>query len=190
MRHLWILGIFLALTVLIVAAIVGYFLLRPAPVPAPIPNEGTLFPSSGSSDIPGGAQGTIGIRTRSGETLVVRDFTKDPKTVQDEQNPGVYYLAGTPEYCLISESCPEHVELPGANVLYNAADQSFTIALLDEPLRDARISAQQFLLGALGLSQEELCSLSYYVGTDYYVNELYAGQNLGFSFCAGSVALP
>ena len=41
----------------------------------------------------------------------------------------------------------------------------------------------------LGISESDMCRLSYMVSVPNRVNTIYAGQNLGFSFCMGAVAL-
>jgi hypothetical protein len=76
------------------------------------------------------------------------------------------------------------------NIGYDGVAKSFTIALLKEPLGNSRKEAEQFLMTTLGITQQQMCSLNYYVGTTYFVNESYDSSNLGFSFCPGAVALP
>jgi hypothetical protein len=116
---------------------------------------------------------TADIATQHG-TLVVNDFLHNGTTEPDAQNPGNYYLATTSSFA----------------IGYDSGSQFFTIALTEEPIGSARLQAEQFLETALGISQPQMCSLRYYLGTDIYTNSFYGGENLGFSFCPGAVALP
>ena len=183
------LGMIIAAVILIITAAVAFFLLRTTPETEK-PGQEVTFPvvepgGTGTQQVP-----TAQIPAADGTSVEVRDFTKLPTTVADTMNPGVYYLAGSPEYCFDGGECPKAAELPGVNILYNANYGTFTVALLDEPLSAMRVSAQNFLMATLGISQDEMCALSAYVGTDSGVNETYAGQSLGFSFCPGAIALP
>lgn len=77
-------------------------------------------------------------------------------------------------------------DLPAYLVRYIAHDQSFTISLFSEPLRDVRRAAEIDLLARLGISESQACRLKYAVLTPQWVNSFHAGKNLGFSFCPGS----
>ena len=62
-------------------------------------------------------------------------------------NTGRYLLAGNLGYCI---SAPEKCQAgPEADysVLYDSTYEAFTIALLKEPLGQARLSAEAFLMG-------------------------------------------
>ena len=189
MRISWIIGILsIVVVLLVVAGTVWMLFLGPA-VDEQSPE--ITFPTSTTSPSTGERpMTTITIPARDGTPVTVLDFTARETTIEDVQNPGVLYVAGSPEYCLIDGGCPKGADVDGVHVLYNANDQSFTVALLDEPLSEVRRSAEQFLLLALGVREAELCTLDYYIGTDRGVSENYAGTNLGFSFCPGSVVLP
>jgi hypothetical protein len=156
------------------------------------------LPVSGSVPVTGGFTGGSGTSTpgitvavRGGGTpIAVRDFLKATTTTEDPQNKGTYYLAGSLGYCLPDGSCPSGAPADDFKVVYYAGPQSFTIALTKEPIGLARTDAEAFLEQSLGVGQDQLCALSYYVGTDVHVNAFYAGKNLGFSFCPGATALP
>lgn len=174
----------IALTVAVLI-VVGLFVFLRSPAPA---SNATSTPSGGlpvSGSIPGGSTGVssatstpgIAVATRDGSApLAVRDFIHNATTVQDSANKGIYYLTGS--------STEEFV------IAYDSSAQFFTIALNREPIGLARTDAQTMLVAALGVPQESLCALKYYVGTDEHTNSFYAGKNLGFSFCPGATALP
>jgi len=44
-------------------------------------------------------------------------------------------------------------------------------------------------MSRLGIGEQEMCQLHYSFSAPYWVNEFYAGRELGFSFCPGSVSL-
>lgn len=187
MRNLWMIGIVAVLVLLLGVAVAAFYLMQTTPAPeAPE----VTFPDADPNEIDGEPVGTVEVPTREGELVEIRDFTKSATTVEDSQNPGVYYLAGSPDYCYEEGMCPEAAEVAGVNIIYNVNYGAFTVALLEEPLSEARVRAERFLLTTLALTEPELCTLNYYVGTDDDVNESYAGMNLGFSFCPGATVLP
>jgi hypothetical protein len=176
--------------VLVIAGIVAWVLFSRPTVTELSPD--VSFPASTTTTPGTGGEvtATMTIPARDGTPVTVLDFTKRNTTIEDVQNSGILYLAGSPEYCLIDGGCPEGAEVDAVNIIYNANDKSFTTALLDEPLSEVRRRAERFLLTTLGIGEIELCTLDYYVGTDRGVSENYAGRNLGFSFCPGSTELP
>lgn len=161
-------------------------------------NPGSLFPNSGSngqsaSSSPSGAgssPGSISLPARAGGTVATNDFINNGTTVPDTENPGNYYLAGSVGYCLSDGTCPSGAPASDFKVVYFSKEQAFAIGLTKEPIGQARQDAEQFMLSTLGISKADLCNLNYYIGTDNEVNPTYAGKNLGFSFCPGSVPLP
>lgn len=118
----------------------------------------------------------MSVPTQTGATIVTNDFVHNTMTLPDPSNAGNYYLTGT--------------STQGFSIGYRTPAQFFTIALEREPIGQMRIAAENFLLSTLGVSQSQLCSLNYYIGTDVHTNSFYAGRNLGFSFCPGAVPLP
>jgi len=152
--------------------------------------NGTYFPVGGS--VSGGptSEQTRSLALATGETIVVNDFLVNGVTFKDPANEGSYFLAGKLEYCLEDGTCPD-THTPHFSILYMEADQSFTVSLNEEPLRESREAAEQYLMKALGISTQEMCALSYTLGTTVSVNEAYGSiTNLGFSFCQGAVRLP
>ncbi len=75
------------------------------------------------------------------------------------------------------------------SITYYTQMDSYTVALLAEPLGEVRTEAEQYLLQKTGLSEIKLCQEVGYVGTVDSVNAQYAGRNLGFSFCEGAIPL-
>jgi len=127
---------------------------------------------------------------QNGTAVAVRDFIHNGVTVPDASNEGRYLLAGEPSFCSSgADTCPV-ASSTSFNIYYNSGPQSFTIALTKEPIGQARLEMEQFLLGSLGITQEQLCRLNYLVSVTRYVNPQFTGKNLGFSFCPGATLLP
>ncbi len=157
------------------------------------PSSASSFPISNttnSSDQTTSKPETISVALENGNTVMANDFIHNGVTKEDPQNTGNYYLAGSIGYCLSDGSCPSGATSTEYHIVYFSQDQSFIISLISEPIGQARIDAEEFLLKTLGLNQQQLCKLKYNVLTTSSVNSEYAGENLGFSFCPGAVALP
>ena len=156
----------------------------PEPVTFPISSGGTSGGAATSS------RATITVGTIAGQSLEVRDFIHDPRTVADVVNPGSYLLAGELGYCLGDGSCPVASDITDFSVMYSETTQAFTIVLLREPIGETRRRAEAFMLERLGITETEACALRYHLGVPTSVNETFAGRNLGFSFCSGAAKLP
>jgi len=120
------------------------------------------------------------VSTLDGNTLQVNDFKKNNLTVEDTNNKDHFYLSG---------GLDPVKDNAAYSILYVEFDQSFNVAILQEPLGEVRKRAEQELIKLLGVSQTDLCRLRYIVSTPNWVNEIYSGKNLGFSFCPGAVQL-
>lgn len=172
--------IVIAFLLIIVASIVWYIFFMPKPVTTTVPTSNPTLPVGGSvTQTPISTSTTQQTRRMTveliqGGSMVTNDFLNNGVTIADPSNQGHYYLTGT--------------SANGYAIGYRAG--YFTIALEQEPLGQTRMAAENFLLAALGVSQNQLCSLKYYIGTDVHTNSLYAGKNLGFSFCPGATKLP
>ncbi|HVB20020.1 MAG TPA: hypothetical protein VNF51_01900 [Candidatus Paceibacterota bacterium] len=118
----------------------------------------------------------ISVATQNGSVVITNDFIHNNVTLPDPSNVGNYYLTGS--------------STNGYAIGYRTSAQFFTIALEQEPLSQTRTAAEDFLLSTLGITENQLCSLNYYIGTDANTNSFYAGKNLGFSFCPGATVLP
>lgn len=154
--------------------------------PPAAPPVGAEFPQGGG----GGSLVTVPVVTQQGGTMTARDFIHNGTTVEDPANPGSYYLAGETGYCDSQGVCAHGASSKEFSIVYYPEDSSFVVALLAEPLGQARKGAEQFLMNTTGLSSTELCALKYYVGTDSYRSAQFSGTNLGFSFCPGATKLP
>ncbi len=130
------------------------------------------------------------ITVQGSTTAQTTDFLHNGVTVPDPANPGRYLLAGSTGYCLANGTCPSAASTTDFSISYTTSDSFFNVVLLKEPLGPVREEAQTFLVKTLGIPQTQLCSINYYVGTPYYVNQFYSGTNLGFSFCPGATELP
>lgn len=74
-------------------------------------------------------------------------------------------------------------------IYYASAGGNMTVMLYDEDTKQARLTAEKYLLSSLPYTKEQLCSVFVNVLTNQYVNPALSGINLGFSFCPGSVEL-
>lgn len=142
----------------------------------------TSFPSASSTTSAGGGaqatqSATLSLSARGGGApIVVKDFLSNGITTPNTLNPGNYFVTSTSTLAY--------------SIGYDEQAQFFTIALQQEPLGASRHAAEQFLLKTLGVSENELCRVQYFLVTDQYTNSFYAGKNLGFSFCPGATVLP
>lgn len=176
-------------------------ILRPSQSAAPNDGSSTGLPVAsstqqgtgiqlGGTTTPSGSAQTLTLATTGTTTVTVQDFLHNGVTAADVENPGQYYLAGAMGYCLADGTCPGGAPTTEYHIVYNATDQAFLISLLGTPLGKARTDAELYLEATLNASQATLCQLKYYVGTDVYTSDFYAGKNLGFSFCPGATKLP
>lgn len=104
------------------------------------------------------------------------NFTKNPNAI--EVGNGVYNIN-------------EAMTNPnlGFAFLYSESDDSIYISIDKEPLSQTREQASQYLLNLLDINQAVACTLKVYVGVPYVVSSTLTGQNLGLSFCPGSIKL-
>ena len=155
----------------------------PNPSPAELPMAGSAAPTSGTSS----GQSVV-ISTSGGGTVAVNNILNDPNTIADPTNQGYYYVGYHPAFGATSTTTtagpvPYLIE-------YISATSYFNIEILQEPIGATRLAAEAYLAQHLGISQGSLCQLNYMVSVPYWVNQTYAGKNLGFSFCPGATVLP
>lgn len=175
------------------AVVVFMYLRTTTPAPGAPVAEVPSFPSGGGSTTVTPGEPTparISVPLRSGESMSVNDFVHNGETAADPQNVGTYYLAGSIGYCLEDGTCPSGAKTESFSITYTESDHSFTVSLLSEPLKTARVDAEAFLASRLGVEKKALCTINVYVGTPAFVNATFAGTNLGFPSCAGAVLLP
>lgn len=170
MRNGLIIGSIALVLLLLLGIGVYFFLVKDTPEPP-----------SGNDPFGGVGAGTrvppnmIRLTLTDGTTADVPDFTKEVQPEGASAENG-YQVGG-------SDDAP-------FQILYYPNDAGFLISLLAEPLGENRLKAEAALRGKLQLPDAELCKLNAQVATSIYVNETYAGQNLGLSFCSGAVRLP
>lgn len=183
----------LVILILLLVAVVAIFLLKGKPTPTTSTNPNSPgFPIASSTT--GGTNGTaansFNLPGQNGAIIATKDFLHNGQTIEDQQNRGNYYLAGSVGYCNADGTCPSGAPSTEYNIVYYSDSQTFIIALTSEPIAQARLDAQSFMMKTLGISQSQMCNLNYQVLTTVSVNGQYAGQNLGFSFCPGATQLP
>lgn len=158
------------LILLIIGGLV-YFLM-PKASPEPSTNEDPFGALGGGTRVP---PNMIRVTLTDGSTADVPDFTQEAQPEGASAVNG-YQVGGSDDDAF--------------QILYYPEDNGFLVSLLAEPLGENRLRAENALRGKLQLTDEALCKLNAHVATSIHVNETYAGQNLGLSFCPGAVRLP
>ena len=192
---IWIVSVFLGA---VVVATVWYFVFAKNVAPETTQSNTTLpvsgsvapTPEETSSATSSPIEQKMTLTIQNSEMIVVNDFIHNNVTIPDTANIGRYMLAGNLGYCLSDPQKCQAAQVTNFNVYYNSIPQSFTIALIKEPIGQARLDMEQFMLTTLGITKQQMCNLNYYVGVTRYVNEQYTGKNLGFSVCPGATKLP
>lgn len=158
-------------------------------------SQNIQFPTSGNIPVPtaiGSSTVTASstrtsIITNDGGSIHTNDFITDSSVVA-YPTAGYYHLGyHTPIPNLPDPSATDH---PPYTIEYISGTQYFNVSLLAEPIGMARIEAEQYLEGLLGIPQDQMCRLQYMVSVPWSVNPVYASRNLGFSFCPGATPLP
>ncbi len=122
----------------------------------------------------------LSVRAYNGVLIKVKNFIADPAVYKDPNNSGYYYLAG---------GKPAGGSIPPYQTFYFEGDQSFHVSLYDKPLAQTRQTAEAELMQKLGLTQDDMCRLNYWVAVGPGVDAKYDGKNLGWSFCPGATQL-
>ena len=196
MKQIAIIAGGVVLGILILAFGMSFFILQKgttlAPAPTyPSPKPVTVTPQGDIStiyfngnpnqpaSIPTGAK--IELQLTNGQGVVVNNFLRSDTIATDPNIPGRYFLAGG-------------INPVGTGAAYSiyftAADQSFTIQLLQRPFATVRTQAELDLLGQLGIKEDAACLLKYQVVVPDWASDVYSGQNLKFDFCQGAVQFP
>lgn len=155
--------------------LVVLFLVLDQPTAPEDPGGEIIFTPSPSVPLPSENDGTLTVALRDGTPISVPNFTLEDQPEGASAENG-YEVAGSGDSAY--------------HILYMPEDSYFLISLYEEPLGEVRRRAEAELRSTLRLSDAALCSLNAEVLTTIDVNEQYSGQNLGLSFCAGSVVLP
>lgn len=173
--------IVITLILILGSAALGYWFLSQeedvtldlSPIDFPIVGSGM-----GSSD----SRGTTMTVGQEGQ-IEVNDFLKSPNTFEDPENPGSYYLGHQPPADGEQDTALFHI-------IYMKDGEYFNVVLNQEPIGESRRAAENYLMSALGISQQSMCNLMYTVSVPNHVNSQFSGTNLGFSFCPNAVPLP
>ena len=183
----WIIGV---LVVLVLGA-GAWFLLSGAPQQQGTSGHPGQTPSGSTSGTTGGSgstQGTPGsASTTPSRTLVARDGSV--VTVPDFTRGAESYTLPAGTYYELTNNQATQGSAAEYDIVYGT-DSSITVSLLKEPLGQARLLAETKLRTLIPVSDAALCTLDVTVGVPYGVNQFYAGQNLGLSFCPNAVSLP
>ena len=160
-------SIFVLIILVVVTGI--YTAQKPVPVPVivtPLPNATTTPITVNGVQVvtPEGKVTIADIRTLSG----VADVGEN-----------MYHLEGT-----------QNDIGAGFAILYSAADSSFSVAIEKTPISLYRERASRYFLQLFHVSESDACKLHVLVGVPAEIDSKLAGQNLGLSFCPGSITLP
>lgn len=121
------------------------------------------------------AENTMQTRLRTGEVVSVTNLQTDRYDLGDGDT---YVVTGG-----LNEVDPAYA------ITYFASYDFYQISLNQEPLAEVRKTAEAELQTTLGVDNATLCGLEVSVRTKVDVSQFFAGQELGISFCPGSVAL-
>lgn len=178
----WTIGI-----VLLLLIGVGVWMVWPS-TSSPTPIQTTNDPFGFEPPEPAvvATQNTYTLQGKGSATIKTKDFLRNPVTRLDPLNSGSYTLGPSlsGDYDFTASTSPAFV------IDYAANTNFFNVTLLREPLSTARKQAEDFLIQTLNISRTQLCELRATVAVPASVNPEYAGNNLGFMYCKGSIALP
>lgn len=155
---------------------------------APIAQNNNLPLVSTSVNIPpvhSPEKNNIKLILSNGSSLAVKNFINDSVTVKDPINKDYYYIGS--DVKIVNGT----VDTSGAgySIGYIASTNFFNISLEREPISHMRTAAEEYLMTKLNITREQACALKYMVSVPNRVNQVYAGTDLGFSFCYGATQL-
>jgi|GEM_PF-5863622 len=119
----------------------------------------------------------------------VDNFMNFGMTFEDPVNPNNYILSDNLEYCVVDGSCINNQVSSNFSIRFDATDGVFYVQLLEQPIEEARRTAESFLTKVLQISRPELCELNYYMSVLESVDKQFSGKHLQFTACAGSQRL-
>lgn len=118
------------------------------------------------------------VEMQDGKNIIVNNFISAKTTIPDPNDSTRFYLAGGLDPAGSDSSY---------SIYYTTVGERFTIVLLQAPFAGTRVTAEQDFLEKLGIGIETACKLKYQVVIPSWVSSTYAGQDVGFDFCPGSV---
>lgn len=171
----------------------AYFSLRTPAPSAPAQNTAPgpdIFGGSPTANTGGGTVGQSGspqppsskveIRNRDGAAISVNAFLPDENATSTKSVDATGPSSVVPLYW--------HAE--GLfSLTFNTSNDYFVVSLIKEPIGAARLAAETYVVQLLGITQDDACRLNYSIIVLENVNPVYAGKNLGFSFCPGALSL-
>lgn len=181
MKSRWIVIAILLLLILGIV-FVGYSLLKPrGGTPQGQTGASNLFGGFGAvgGNTPANGKPVVHIRGTDGVTYTVPDFTSGKQA--DVMAAGTYYH--------LTNNIDTEGDAAQFEIQYGT-DNSISIVLVKEPLGASRLAAEKTLRTFFPLPDASLCKLDVFVAVPAGVNEAFAGQNLGLSFCPGATTLP
>jgi hypothetical protein len=160
------------------AGVIGFLFFYDGTNPQQNTGGPTMFPTGSTTSA------VMTVKSVLWEDIRVNNFLQDPATVQDPTNQEYYYLGYHPSF-----TDTEVIPPVPYVIAYVASTHFFNIVLTREPIAESRHEAEQYLMTKLGITEGEMCTLSYMLSVPGYVNEYYSGTSLGFSFCTGAAVL-
>lgn len=119
----------------------------------------------------------------------VRIQNKVQQDIQNSVIPSVPYFSDNLKTVDVYPEGLEASQIPYYETLYDPQKNEFQILLFEFPLADTRLRAEKYFLEKLNITQEQACMLKVFVQVTPGASESLAWQNLGLSFCPGSIDL-
>ncbi len=148
---------------------------------SPSPTAVRTETATGKTSAPAPAGQRVSILNRDGATVSVKAFLPGANATSTRS------VDATGPSPVIPLYWPEQKGL--FSIVYNSNNIFFGITLLEEPIGEARLQAEAYLVRLLDIPQADACRLNYAVSVSASLNPIYAGKNLGFSFCPGALRL-
>lgn len=149
-------------------------------IPAP-QASGTTFIAT-STDIAATTTNNVASSSVVSQSFDVVKLIHNPDVSADASNPGYYFIGNTPTSTIFGKESTYII-------VFQSKTNYFNITLLNEPIKDTRLEAENYLKNILELTNEQMCALSYSLGVPQDVSDKYAGHDLKFSFCPDSTDL-
>lgn len=147
-------------------------------IPEPQPSSTTFI--STSTDI--AATNNVAPTSTVSQLFDAMKIIHNPDVSPDASNPGYYFIGNTPTSTIFGKESTYVI-------VFQSKTSYFNITLLNEPIKDTRLEAENYLKNILELTNEQMCALSYSLGVPQDVSDKYAGHDLKFSFCPDSTDL-
>lgn len=140
------------------------------------PTNTVTSSAKSSQEKPLASEGVFQVQLVNGGVLTTRDFAM-PSDTQTTADKSLTYV-------LFPKDNTASLEY---EINYLSESKSFVVILAKEPIAETRRAAAEDLMNRLGISNQELCSLSVRVQVPRWVSDFYSDKNLGFPNCPGAV---